>query len=218
MQKLALLLLLLIVLVSCTVEPIDSIQNRTTSETLTTTNNLEIVLNDDTISNNQTIPNFMSANLNGFQYDGLKPMNHVDASSIETKVEVYTIEQSNYSYLLVQGSNTTVNGTVDLNSIIIDLRIPQSQWNIGTYNLLDGNTVIIDGNNSSVDLYNLGSGLKTQSITNGSITITEFDRTNRTIRGTFNFTYYLQNDTVIEGPFNLTSGIFNYKLDAPNFL
>lgn len=218
MQKLALILSLLMVLVSCTVEPIDSIQNSTTSENLNSNNNTEIVLNDNTISTNQTIPNFMSANLNGFQYNGLKPMDHVDASSNEIKVEVYTIEQSNYSYLLIQGSNTTVNGTVNSNSIIIDLRIPQSQWNIGTYDLQDGNTVIIDGNNSSVDLYNLGSGLKTQSITNGSITITEFDRTNRTIKGTFNFTYYIQNDTVIEGPFNLTTGTFNYKLDAPNFL
>ena len=80
MQKVTLILSLLIVLVSCTVEPIDSIQNRTTSETLNSNDNSEIVSNDDIISNNQIIPTFMSANLNGFQYDGLKPMDYVDAT------------------------------------------------------------------------------------------------------------------------------------------
>ncbi|NJM80363.1 MAG: hypothetical protein HC854_13480 [Flavobacterium sp.] len=217
MQKLAPLLLLLMVLVSCTVEPVDSIQIRTTSEILNT-NNTTTVVDDTTVLNNLNIPTFMSANLNGFQYDGLKPMDYVDGSTNESKVEVYTIEQSNYNYLLLQGSDITSNGVVAANSIIIDLRIPQGQWNVGTYDLQDGNSVIMNGNNSCVDLYNLGSGLKTHSITNGSITITEFDTVNRVIRGTFNFTYYIQNDMAVEGPYTLTTGTFNYKLDAPNFL
>lgn len=218
MQKLAQISLLFMVLVSCTVEPIDSLQNRNSSDFLNTNNNSEIVVDDNTISNNEIIPTFMSANLNGFQYNGLKPMDYVDASSNEVKLETYSIEESNYNYLVLQGANITVNGTVESESVIIDIRIPQSQWSVGTYDLQDGNTVIINGNNSCVDLYNIGSGLKTQSITNGSITITEFDTTNRRIRGTFNFTYYIQNDTVTEGPFTLTTGTFNYKLDTPNFL
>ena len=218
MQKTAQIFTLLIVLVSCTVDPIDSVQNNSYSQSLNTDDNLVVHSNNTTILNSENAPRFMNANLNGFQFNELKPIDYFDANSNEVAVETYTTEATNYNYLLIQGSNTTVNNAANIQSILINLRIPQTQWIVGTYELFDARSIVMNGTTSNVELFDMGRGIKTESIQQGSITITSFDTTNRIITGTFSFTYYLQNGNTVEGPFDLTTGTFNYQLDAPNFL
>ena len=170
------------------------------------------------ILNTEIIPNFMSANINGIQFNNLKPMDYVDASTKQVTIETYTTEGINYKYLLIQGSNITMNSFASNESLIINLRIPQSQWNVGTYDLVSENATIMNGSKSSIGFYDLGRGNKTISVEQGSIRVTDFDIVAKRIKGNFNITYYLiTNNDIVEGPFTLTNGTFNYELDDPYF-
>lgn len=218
MQKLALVLSFLTLLVSCNVEPLETVQNTNNSDLVNTNGNSNVEL-DNNFSNTEVITTFMSANINGFQFDNLKPLDYLNETCKEISVHNFATEDGNFRYLLLQGSNTTINGVIDAQSLIINIRIPQSQWALGTYELQDVNSVLIDGNNSCVEFYDLGRGIKTELIEQGTITITEFDLANKRIRGTFSLTYYqLNNSNAVEGPFELTTGTFNYKLDDTYFL
>lgn len=211
MRNLSLILASFITLVSCTVEPLSTNENVSQNETITNSENVQYLATE-------IIPNFMTANINGVQFNNLKPMDYVDASTNQVKIETYTTEGINYKYLLIQGSNTTMNAVASNESLIINLRIPQSQWSAGTYDLVSENATIMNGSNSSIGFYDLGRGNKTISVEQGSIRVTDFDIAAKRIKGNFNITYYLiTNNNIIEGPFTLTNGTFNYELDDPYF-
>lgn len=211
MRNLSLILASFITLVSCTVEPLSTNENVSQNETTTNSENVQYLTTE-------IIPNFMTANINGVQFNNLKPMDYVDASTNQIKIETYTTESINYKYLLIQGSNTTMNAVASNESLIINLRIPQSQWSAGTYDLVSENATIMNGSNSSIGFYDLGRGNKTISVEQGSIRVTDFDIVAKRIKGNFNITYYLiTNNNIIEGPFTLTNGTFNYELDDPYF-
>lgn len=211
MRNLSLILASFITLVSCTVEPLSTNENVSQNEIPSTSENT-------TNLNTEIIPNFMSANINGIQFNNLKPMDYVDASTKQVTIETYTTEGINYKYLLIQGSNITMNSFASNESLIINLRIPQSQWTVGTYDLVSENSTIMNGSNSSIGFYDLGRGNKTVSVEQGSIRVTDFDIAAKRIKGNFNITYYLiTNNDIVEGPFTLTNGTFNYELDDPYF-
>ncbi len=211
MRNLSLILASFITLVSCTVEPLSTNENVSQNEIPSTSENT-------TNLNTEIIPNFMSANINGIQFNNLKPMDYVDASTKQVTIETYTTEGINYKYLLIQGSNITMNSFASNESLIINLRIPQSQWNVGTYDLVSENATIMNGSKSSIGFYDLGRGNKTISVEQGSIRVTDFDIVAKRIKGNFNITYYLiTNNDIVEGPFTLTNGTFNYELDDPYF-
>jgi hypothetical protein len=119
--------------------------------------------------------------------------------------------------LLLQGSDITLNDIPDNQSILINIRIPQSQWAVGTYDLKDVENVVMNDTNSCIDFVNIGAGKKTKSIS-GSMTITTFDIVNHVVKGNFNFTYYTENEVGdLEGPYTLNNGQFKYALDDPYF-
>lgn len=196
MKKLAPFLSLLILLVaSCTAEPIQSEPN-----------SLEIV--PESL--------FMSGELNGFPYANLKPLAYLDASSSQTTLETYVTPLTSHKYLVLQGTDMSLNGSASTESILINIRIPESQWAVGVYQLKDDVSFPMNGLNSCVSLVEAGAGNKTKSLS-GTIVITEFDPIGKRIKGNFSFTYFRENDTFLEQPLTFNNGTFNYKLDDPYF-
>lgn len=203
MKKLAPIFSFLILLVtSCSVEPTE--QNAERNQTQNSNSNF-------------TEPTFMSGDLNGLSYNNLKPADYFNSASLQTKVETFQITPLiSYNYLLLQGSDITYNDIPAATSILINIRIPQSEWAVGTYDLKDDEITGIDGINSCASLVEIGSTTKTKAVL-GTLTITEFDVTNRVIKGTFSFSYARRIGSNSEGSYQLTNGAFKYKLDAPYF-
>ncbi|MEO8517516.1 MAG: hypothetical protein ABI426_12250, partial [Flavobacterium sp.] len=192
----------ILLVTSCSVEPTEQNLERNSSQNL---------------NPNFTEPTFMSGDLNGLPYNNLKPLDYFDSASLQTKVETFqTTPLISYNYLLLQGSDVTYNEQPLATSILINIRIPESQWAVGTYNLKDDEITGIDGINSCASLVEVGSVTKTKAIS-GTLTITEFDVTTRIIKGTFSFSYLRRNGEDSVGPYQLTNGAFKYKLDAPYF-
>lgn len=193
---------LILLVTSCSVEPADISSERNQSQNFSPT---------------ATEPTFMSADVNEVPYSNLKPLTYFDITSAQTSVETYHITPLiSYNYLLLQGSDVTLNSAVQASSIIINIRIPESQWAVGTYELKDQEITGFNGVDSCASLVEIGTVKKTKSIS-GTLTITEFDIVNRVIKGTFSFSYLRQNGAITEGPYQLNNGAFKYKLDAPHF-
>ncbi|WP_264544320.1 MULTISPECIES: hypothetical protein [Flavobacterium] len=199
MKKIALILSSISLLVaSCTVDSIDP-----SSERLQNQNVVE--------------PTFMSGDVNTISYTNLKPQTYINTSSLQTEVEIFHVNPTtHYNYLLLQGSDITLSDLPQSSSILIDIRIPESKWAVGTYSLTDDLTTGINGLDCIARLIEIGGETKTR-LTSGSITITEFNLSTKTIKGTFNFTYQRRNGSVYEGSYALNNGAFKYKLDAPFF-
>ena len=152
----------------------------------------------------------MTANIAGVQYNQMQPYgypftNDVNVMSTEIGINPY--------FLWIQGDTA-----IDLaTSKEINLYIPESLWNPGTYNLseqLDMSASICQVHMIS----EVGAGPITSIyVTNGTLTVTEFNRASRRIKGTFSFTYDKTVDDVPQGTFQVTNGTFNYALDDPYF-
>lgn len=196
MKKLAPILSILILLVSsCNVEPISP-------ETATIARVSESL--------------FMSGELNGFPYQNLKPLTYLNESSFQTTLETYVTPLTSHKYLVLQGTDMRIDGTPSAESILINIRIPQSQWAVGVYELKDDVSFPMNGLNSCIGLVEAGAGNKTKSLS-GTISITEFDPIAKRIKGNFNFTYFRENDALLQHQLTFTNGTFNYKLDDPYF-
>ncbi len=199
MKKIALILSLIsLFVVSCTVDSIDTSSQRMQSL-------------------NPSEPTFMSGDLNNVTYTNLKPQTYTNVSCLQTEVETYHLSPIvQYNYLLLQGSDITLSDAPQSSSILIDIRIPESKWAVGTYNLSDDLSTGTNGLDCIARLIEIGGATKTK-LTSGSITITEFNLSTSTIKGTFNFTYQRRNGSIYEGSYTLNNGAFKYKLDAPFF-
>lgn len=190
------------VITSCSVDPVEvsTQRNQTTQATQLTVE-----------------PTFMSGDMNGFSYSNLKPQTYVDATSFQTEVETYNMTPTTtYNYLLLQGSDIRLTDAPQSSSILINLRIPQCKWAAGTYTLGDDENTGINGTDCVASLIEIGSGKKAKAVS-GTVTISEFNTSTKTIKGTFSFSYFIQNGTALEGPYQVTNGEFKYKLDAPYF-
>lgn len=162
-------------------------------------------------------PTFMSGDVNNVSYSNLKPQTYTSVTCLQTEVETFQkTPELAYHYLLLQGSDITLSDAPQASSILINVRIPESKWAVGTYALNDVENTGVNGTDCIGGLIEIGSGNKTK-IVSGTLTVTQFDLVSRTIKGTFSFSYMRKNGTVLEGPYQLNNGTFKYKLDAPYF-
>ena len=156
---------------------------------------------------------FMNANVNGVQFNNMKPLGY----GFTNGTTVHTWGDDNeFVYLKMQAdSNQTplVNGEFEIN-----LYIPEAQWLPGTYPLIDNNDSSHDGADSSVHYIRLESYSVSVIISNGTITVSEFDETARRIKGTFSYDYTVTdaNENVSEVR-HVTGGTFDYPLDDEYF-
>jgi hypothetical protein len=152
----------------------------------------------------------MTANINGNQYDFMTPylwgMHGRDVS-----VENSGAPAGSTVYLWLQGTSTD-----DLTNMTtrrqIDLHIPNDKWTPGTYSLVEA----FDTSSTSQKqcqatlLYPSSSAI----ITSGTLTVTEFNLTQKRIKGTFSFNYTLNGSSTV---YQVTNGTFIYALDHAYF-
>ena len=145
---------------------------------------------------------FMSGNFNGVQMNTMKPAIYPSETSV-----VYDADY--VRFLLLQG-----NG---LNRLQLNIHIPDSQWAVGTYNLLDHDVYVTPS--STVWLVQNLPTVSSTEVTKGTISITEFNLTTKRIKGTFSFQYnnFMKAGGPNQGPYQVTNGTFDYKLDAKYF-
>jgi uncharacterized lipoprotein NlpE involved in copper resistance len=148
----------------------------------------------------------MTANLNGVQYNDLAPNGYIafnEAISMGTDLDGYNL-------IRIQGNSTP--GNIVGNGVEINLHLREDNWAEGTYDLYEDST---DGG-SMLNYIDLSSSNYMAFFESGTVTITNFDLTNRLVEGTFEFQYYHIN-TTYEGPYSCTSGTFKYALDDEYF-
>jgi len=170
------------------------------------------------VINNPSVVALMTANLNGEQFNDLKPNGF---NFFNRAVNLVTFSYANDDdYISIQGNSTYQNVIPDNSTKEITIYIPQSSWSIGTYILAESpvysdNGVIPTPHYDLVYFDNDDYNGNIEEV--GSITITEFDVDERIIRGTFEFSYSRTSDTDIIGPFECTNGTFEYSLDDEYF-
>lgn len=149
---------------------------------------------------------YMNANVNGTQYNGLKPyfypftgLNaHIDALS---------------GKLLIQGNSDPLTNP-PANFTEITIKIPLEFAHTGTYVLHPTSTDVDPAVTVDLIMVNPTNGWTTyENEIPGTLTITNFDTTNLRIQGTFSFTYELTGDGT-GGPFNVSNGTFDFPLEA----
>ncbi len=168
--------------------------------------------------NNTPSHALMTANINGTQYNNLVPFSW---TLFHNAVSVSTFSTTDEKYILIQGNSAPMDTSMS-NTKEINLYIPESLWSVGTYTL--GNNHV-DNNELPISHVNIvyfdSSDAPSQAFErdNGTITITEFDLTNRVIKGTFEFKFdlhYTQSTDVL-GPLDCLNGTFDYSLDHSYF-
>ncbi|WP_431136580.1 hypothetical protein [Psychroserpens mesophilus] len=175
-------------------------------------------LGDCTQNTNPSTQALMTANLNGEQFNDLKPNGF---NLFNRAINIVTFSYANDDdYISIQGNSTYQNVIPNNLTKEITIYIPQSSWSIGTYNLAEG-PVYSDNNVTPTPHYDLvyfdNDDYSGNIEEEGSITITEFDLNERIIRGTFEFSYSRTSDTDVIGPFDCTNGTFEYSLDDDYF-
>jgi len=156
---------------------------------------------------------FMSANVNGIQFNNMKPLGYgfTNGSTIHTWGD-----DNEFIYLKMQGDsnqNPLVNGEFEIN-----LYIPEAQWMPGTYTLIENDTSLHDGTSSSVHYIRTESYYVNVTVSNGTITVTDFDKIARRVKGTFSYDYTVTdaNSTLSEVR-HVSGGTFDYPLDDEFF-
>ena len=152
-------------------------------------------------------PALMTANINGVQYDTMKPYLY-GQTGIDVQVLNNNAPIGAPRYLKIQGVTSD-----NLNSLTeISLYIPNNHWAVGTYPLTEKTNLTTSLlSQAQVDLPNV-AGSPIATITAGSFTITEFNITTRRIKGTFTLSY--TTNTSPGTTYQITTGTINYGLDA----
>lgn len=160
---------------------------------------------------------FMTANINGDQYDDMKPNSYLFFPGGVSVNGFFTRDDDDY--LVMQGNSGYKNPTfIDVADREINLKIPKANWKEGTYVLYDDLNDVFEG----VCYYTFfafnqpGSIIQIDHV--GEITISKFSLEEKLIEGTFKFEYSLldENTEEQEGPFKVT-GTFDYSLDDEYF-
>ncbi|WP_146169719.1 fibronectin type III domain-containing protein [Kordia periserrulae] len=160
----------------------------------------------------------MTANIAGTQYNNLRPFSW---NISQTAILMTTFTGTTEKFIHIQGNSAPgVLLPADLREI--NIYIPESQWSTGTYTLYNDSLNASQNPTSFVNIvYFDSSDNYSQAFEedDGTITITEFNTTDRVIRGTFNFSFKRVNpDTGDEiGPLDCLNGTFNYLLDHSTF-
>jgi hypothetical protein len=152
-------------------------------------------------------PAIMSANINGVQFDNMKPYLY-DQTGIDVQVLNNSAPIGAPRYLKIQGvTNDNLNSLTE-----ISLYIPNNHWAVGTYPLTEKTNLTTSLlSQAQVDLPNV-AGSPVATITAGSFTITEFNITTRRIKGTFTLSYTTNLNPGVT--YQITTGTINYGLDA----
>lgn len=189
--------------------------------------NLQATIDDlGNCEQNQEPIALMTANLNGEQYNDMKPNGYGIFS--DAAVRIVTFSYSNdYDYIKIQGNSTYNQVLPDNTTKEINLFIPENAWQEGTYIL---ETYSIDPNDDpngyeevlphfDINFFYEPNSQGYKMDFGGMISITNFDLDSRLIEGTFEFQYIVQDlDTdVISGPFECIDGTFSYSLNDNYF-
>ena len=155
----------------------------------------------------------MTANIAGIQYDRMTPYLYA-STGIDVTILNNNAPSTEPRYLWIQG--VTSDNLVA--SSDISLYLPNNAWGVGDYSLFLYDNVT-GANFCQVKLLtNPGSTISTTNrISEGRLTITEFNRDTRIIRGVFSFSYEKFVDGTLVGGFRVLSGTFSYQLDDPYF-
>jgi len=161
-----------------------------------------------------TTPALMTANIDGVQYNSLRPFAYSIMHN-DINVENDGAPAGDPRFIWIQGTDNDV--TINLtNSREIDLHISDSQWAPGTYPLLWDNGYDQPVCWAKLLIFNTPD--VHARITTGTLTVTEFNRTTRRIKGTFSFDYEkIDAAGNVIGIFHVTNGTFNYGLDDSYF-
>jgi hypothetical protein len=153
---------------------------------------------------------FMSAKVNGTQFDMMKPF-------------FYPINGGSYAFinalmygsdaLQIQGNSQPLNSDIS-GSTEINLVIPRNLWHTGTFTL-DSNTDFSSPDPITTCLANIivpGNGFAGSET--GTITVTIFDVPTRHVKGTFSFSYTHEDaDGNLIGTEQVTNGTFDFTVD-----
>lgn len=155
-------------------------------------------------------PALMTANINGIQYDNMKPFLYsITGNDVVVLNDGAPVGDTRY--LKIQGDTSDNLGFLTE----INLHIPNDKWVLGTYQLYE--TFDLSGPSycqASLILPNVGGAPDYARVTGGSITITEFNLVTKRIKGTFNITYEKTGQSTV---YEITNGTFNYGLDNSYF-
>ncbi|GGD08264.1 hypothetical protein [Hyunsoonleella pacifica] len=164
-----------------------------------------------------TVRAFMTANINGQEYNDMKPNGYLFFPG-GVSVNDF-LSRPDDDYILIQGNSGYTKPTILADTDReINLRIPKPLWKEGSYVLYDEFNDVFEG----VCFYtffglNKAGEVSTKELP-GEIVISKFDLDERVITGTFKFEYILvyEDGTPDEGPYEVT-GTFDYSLDDEFF-
>jgi hypothetical protein len=144
----------------------------------------------------------MSVNIKDVQYNDFKPAGFPSVKAIQL------VNFNGVNYLKIEGGDTS--------NYQLLIYVPENQWKTGTYNLNEMDIDNRDGGNSFSHINVLGFGksfIATTNVTQGTITITEFNKTTNTFKAYFNFDYteiYTSGNS--SEVFSAKNGIISYSL------
>ena len=155
----------------------------------------------------------MTANIGGIQYDRMTPYLYA-TTGMDVRILNNSAPINEPRYLWIQG--VTSDNLVA--SSDISLYLPKNLWVVGDYPLLEFDN-LTGANFCQVKLLtNPGSTVSTANrISEGRLTIPEFNRATRIIKGNFSFSYEKFVDGTLIGGFRVLNGTFSYALDDPYF-
>lgn len=155
---------------------------------------------------------YMNANVNGVQYNQMKPA-YYTVTGLPIGVNEVVIDTGTIRTIKIQGNSDPFFSTTS--GVEINLILSQQYWQPGTYTLKSA----FDTNNTAsqypfVDLIIQESGpVVYENEIPGTITITEFSNVTKRIQGTFSFNYMTSDGNGNQsGPFNVINGEFGFTL------
>jgi hypothetical protein len=157
-------------------------------------------------------PLFMNANVNGVQYNQMKPFFY-NITGVQVGVDYNSNVADGFKLLKIQGNSDPFNTST--NGVEINLYLSQEYWQTGTFVLKSGyDESDLASDYPYVDILVEESGdVIYENEIPGTITILEFNSTTKRIKGTFSFTYMRSDGNGnITGPFNVTNGEFDFPL------
>ncbi len=162
----------------------------------------------------------MTATIEGVQYNDLRP----NGFNIFGKaITMQTNYVNGYDYIQLQGNNTYAQVIPEIGSREINLFIPETAWEEGTYELSPWMT-FDDNGAEMLPHYDIicfypNDILAYNGDTSGTLTVTNFDLENRIIEGTFELQFIKENieGNWTDGPFYCENGTFIYSLDDEYF-
>lgn len=173
---------------------------------------------DGTGGNTNSVHAFMTANIDGTQYNDMKPNGYLFFPGGVTVNDYFS--RSDDDYILIQGNNNYKNPSSTGSAVTreINLRLPSINWKEGTFALYDEYNDVFEGVCFYTFIrFDYPENIEKKDLV-GEIIVSKFSLEERIIQGTFEFKYMLidKNDNSESGPFNVT-GTFDYTLDDEFF-